>query len=305
MSRDFLRTRDDVLNLLDDLLDGQGGDRWDALFADRATPRPFLVDDPDENLVEWVEDGRLPPGRALELGPGNGRNAVYLAERSWTVDAVDFSAEAVAWTGQRAAAAGVVVGVQHRSIFDLDHEPGCYDLVYDAGCLHHIAPHRRPDYVELVRGALRPGGAFGLVCFRPEGGSGRTDREVYEHRSLGGGLGYTEEQLRLLLADGFAIEVLRQMRTGLPERFGGLPLGPARHPRVGRAGPATARSGGRAEQPSCRHAAGRAGRNRGPGRNRSGVQGQRTHAGDHRADGPPPAGPARDLLRVAVVSGAP
>lgn len=220
MTGDFLRTRDDVLEMLDDLLDGQDGDRWDALFADRATPRPFVVDHPDENLAEWVEDGRLAPGRALELGPGNGRNAVYLAEHGWAVDAVDFSAEAVAWTARRAAAAGVTVHVQHRSILDLTPGPATYDLVYDAGCLHHIAPHRRPDYVDLVRGALRPGGAFGLVCFRPEGGSGRTDREVYEHRSLGGGLGYTDEHLRLLLADGFTVDVLRPMRPGIPERFG-------------------------------------------------------------------------------------
>ena len=96
MAPDFLRTRDDVLDLLDDLLDGQDGDRWDALFADRATPRPFLVDHIDESLAEWVEDGRLAPGRALALGPGNGRHAVFLAGRGWAVDAVDFSAEAVA-----------------------------------------------------------------------------------------------------------------------------------------------------------------------------------------------------------------
>jgi cyclopropane fatty-acyl-phospholipid synthase-like methyltransferase len=220
VTSDFLRTRDDVLNLLDDLLDGQGGDRWDALFADRTTPRPFLVDHPDENLAEWVDDGRLQPGRVLELGPGNGRNAVFLAQRGWAVDAVDFSAEAVGWTARRAAAAGVAVAVQHRSILDLAPEPGAYDLVYDAGCLHHIAPHRRPDYLDLVRTAVAPGGAFGLVCFRPEGGSGRTDRDVYEHRSLGGGLGYSEEQLRMLLADGFVVDELRQMRTGVPERFG-------------------------------------------------------------------------------------
>jgi SAM-dependent methyltransferase len=220
VTSDFLRTRDDVLTLLDDLLDGQGDSRWDALFADRETPRPFLVGHPDENLAEWIEDGQLTPGRALELGPGNGRNAVYLAERGWRVDAVDYSAQAVALTTRGAAAAGVTVGVQHCSIFDLTYEPGSYDLVYDSGCLHHIAPHRRPDYAELVRSALRPGGAFGLVCFRPEGGSGRTDREVYEHRSLGGGLGYAEEHLRLLLADGFAVAVLRRMRSGVAERFG-------------------------------------------------------------------------------------
>lgn len=46
----FVRTADDLLTLLDDLLTGQDRERWDALFADRAAPRPFFVDVPDENL---------------------------------------------------------------------------------------------------------------------------------------------------------------------------------------------------------------------------------------------------------------
>ena len=50
------------------------------------------------------------------------------------------------------------------------------------------------------------------MCFRPEGGSGYTDRQVYERASLGGGLGYTEDRLRALWdAAPFTIQVLRQM----------------------------------------------------------------------------------------------
>ena len=61
--------------------------------------------------------------------------------------------------------------------------------------------------------ALKPGGRFGLVCFRPEGGSGLTDLEVYQRASLGGGLGYAEDRLRALWdRPPFAVRVLRQMR---------------------------------------------------------------------------------------------
>jgi hypothetical protein len=66
-------------------------------------------------------------------------------------------------------------------------------------------------YVELVVRALKPGGWFGLTCFRPEGGSGYSDDEVYVRRSLGGGLGYTEEQLRKIWSQGLQVRVLRQM----------------------------------------------------------------------------------------------
>jgi len=83
---------------------------------------------------------------------------------------------------------------------------------YDSGCFHHLPPHRRQDYVALVRRALKPGGSYGLVCFRPEGGSGYTDQQVYERGSLGGGLGYSEERLRALWdKPPFSLRVLRQM----------------------------------------------------------------------------------------------
>ena len=67
-----------------------------------------------------------------------------------------------------------------------------------------------------MSGALKPGGCFGLACFRPEGGSGLSDDEVYERRSLAGGLGYTEQRLREIWSNGFQIHALRQMRKPAP-----------------------------------------------------------------------------------------
>jgi SAM-dependent methyltransferase len=210
----FIYSSDDVRDMLDTLLAGRGGDWWNEFFADRARPCPFFVEWPDENLVEWFGEGLLAPGRVLELGCGHGRNATYLAGLGCQVDAVDFSAEALRWARQRAQSAGASVEFRCCSIFDATIPDGCYDLVYDAGCFHHLPPHRRKDYVELVDRALKPGGSYGLVCFRPEGGSGFTDQQVYERASLGGGLGYSEDRLRGMWdRPPFAVRVLRQMST--------------------------------------------------------------------------------------------
>lgn len=199
--------------MLDSLLVNQGGAWWDGFFSDRAKPCPFFVEWPDENLVEWFNEGFLTPGRVLELGCGHGRNALYLAELGCKVDAVDFSEEAVTWAKERADRANLPVNFQCCSIFDAEFKEGLYDLVYDSGCFHHLPPHRRKDYVDIVRRALKPGGSFGLVCFRPEGGGGYTDEQVYENWSLGGGLGYSEDSLRIMWdEDDFALRVLRQMK---------------------------------------------------------------------------------------------
>jgi SAM-dependent methyltransferase len=223
MPDDFIYGSDDVLRMLDRLLVRRDGTWWNEFFADRAKRCPFFVDWPDESLVEWFDSGRLTPGRVLELGCGHGRNALFLAGRGCSVDAIDFSAAALDWAGERALKADLQVNFQCASIFDADVADGTYDLVYDSGCFHHLAPHRRHAYVDLVRRALKPGGSFGLVCFRPEGGGGFSDQEVYERRSLGGGLGYSEDALRLMWdREPFTTTVLRQMRSAedCRERFG-------------------------------------------------------------------------------------
>lgn len=43
---------------------------------------------------------------------------------------------------------------------------------------------------------LLAGGQLAMTCFRPEGGGGLTDEQVYERGTLAGGLGCTEEKLR-------------------------------------------------------------------------------------------------------------
>lgn len=208
--------------MLDALLAGSGP-AWDDLFISRNIRCPFLVDWPDENLAAWFTACLLGPGRVLELGCGQGRNATYLAGLGCAVDAIDASPTAIEWATQRADRAGVTVNFQRSSIFEAAIAPGSYDLVYDSGCFHHLAPHRRRDYVELVARAVRPGGSFGLVCFRPEGGSGYTDQQVYERASLGGGLGYSAGQLRALWdRPPFSVRVLRQMEKAgeAEQRFG-------------------------------------------------------------------------------------
>lgn len=219
MPEHLIYSTEDVLAMLDGLMANSGDSWWNGFYADRAKPIPFFAEWPDENLVEWLACGRLKPGRVLELGCGNGRNAVFLAGRGCHVDAVDFSAEAIGWARERAAAADVSVSFQQCSIFDASIPGASYDLVYDSGCFHQLPPHRRKDYVELVIRALKPAGSYGLVCFRPEGGSGLSDFQVYERRGLAGGLGYSRERLLALWGDRLDVQQIRQMRK-TPEQSG-------------------------------------------------------------------------------------
>jgi SAM-dependent methyltransferase len=208
----LIYTSDDVLCMLDDLLIGSDSAWWDQFNADQSRAVPFFTERPDENLAAWFAEAQLTRGRVLELGCGFGRNATYLAGLGCDVLAVDFSAQAIRRARKRARPVSGSVDYRCCSIFEAQFTEQSYDLVYDSGCFHHLAPHRRKTYVDLVRTALKPGGSYGLVCFRPEGGSGYTDLEVYQRAGLGGGLGYTEDRLRALWdKPPFSLRALRQM----------------------------------------------------------------------------------------------
>ncbi|MEV6260938.1 class I SAM-dependent methyltransferase [Streptomyces sp. NPDC051784] len=226
-----VRTVEDVLTLLDGLfasqsedgrsVTGDGKDFWDRFYTDRSRQVPFFVPKPDENLATYLDQGLIAPGRALDLGCGPGRNAIYLAARGFDVDAVDLSSTAVAWGQDRAKEAGADVRFLCGDAFALDAAElnGPYDLVVDSGCFHHLPPHRRISYLALLDQLLAPGGHLSLTSFAAgQGGVGSevTDADLYRERELQGGLAYTPEALRWIFSDLVEVEI-RRMHQEPPE----------------------------------------------------------------------------------------
>ncbi|SOC42485.1 class I SAM-dependent methyltransferase [Ureibacillus acetophenoni] len=213
----------DLLQMLDSLL-REPSQFWDSFYADRSKKIPFFVNSPDENLVSYFESGILKQGKVLELGCGPGRNAIYLAEQGCNVDAVDLSVESLNWARERANEKKVSINFIYQNIFDLEIEKRTYDFVYDSGCFHQIAPHRRMSYITLVNNSLKQNGYFAITCFEQGGeygGANITDWEVYRQRSLHGGLGYTVEKLREIFKDFKEIEIRKMVEYEQPNhKFG-------------------------------------------------------------------------------------
>ncbi|MCG7345993.1 class I SAM-dependent methyltransferase [Sporosarcina sp. ACRSL] len=212
--KEVINSYEDLLVMLDSLL-REPTNFWDDFYSNREKCIPFFANKPDENLVGYFDTilkGTI--GKALELGCGPGRNAIYLAQKGYTVDAVDLSEQSIQWATERAKERNVKVNFIQNNIFDIQFEEGSYDIVYDSGCFHHIAPHRRMSYINLLQKALKPGGFFAITCFVQGGELGGTDIsdwEVYRLRSLQGGLGFTEERLRTIYKDFEEIEI-RKMK---------------------------------------------------------------------------------------------
>jgi cyclopropane fatty-acyl-phospholipid synthase-like methyltransferase len=221
MAEPRVSTVDELLGLLDALLDDRGPAWWTDFYSDPRRRCPFFTANPNEDLHALVESAAIrPPMHVLELGCGNGRNANFLSTRGFDVDAVDFSSSSIAQAHAAASRLASSARFHCQSIFDFRCDAGHYEMVYDSGCFHHIAPHRRPGYLDLLDHALGPRGLFGLACFATADGSPTlSDREAYEKRSTQGGFSFTEEDLRRIFADRFEIVSLRRMRE-LPEETG-------------------------------------------------------------------------------------
>ena len=133
---------------------------WDARYA---TDKLVWTAEPNRWLVETLAD--LPPGTALDLGAGEGRNALWLARRGWDVTAVDFSAEAIR-KGQAVQAAQApeaslpIAWVQAdlRSYTPAPRSSSAVVVMY----IHLPAPHRRA-LVRAAADAVAIGGVLLVV----------------------------------------------------------------------------------------------------------------------------------------------
>jgi len=99
---------------------------WDERFASGSYPR-----DPEPSPVLREYEPSIPDGRALDLATGTGRNAVFLAEAGYDVDALDASHEGLRITRERAAERGVADRLEtiHADATEYDFPTAEYDLI--------------------------------------------------------------------------------------------------------------------------------------------------------------------------------
>ncbi|MEV0356533.1 class I SAM-dependent methyltransferase [Nocardia sp. NPDC050697] len=151
-------------------------EHWDTFYRDRdqvwsGNPNPILV----------REAGGLTPGTALDLGSGEGGDAIWLAGLGWRVTAVDVSQVALDRAAGHAAAAGVgerITWAQHD--LHTDFPAGRFDLV-SAQFLHSqtAQPGERDGILRKAAAAVTVGGA--LVIGSHQGWPSWMDEPPFAH----------------------------------------------------------------------------------------------------------------------------
>ncbi len=130
-----------------------------TIFFNRvySAPSRWFIDKPNALLASIVDT--LPPGRALDVAMGQGRNAIFLAQRGWETTGFDLAETGLTVARETAAKAGLKIDAVAGDVSTFDYGVRKWDLIV---MTYAFAPVGDPAYLERIRTALKPGG---LVLF--------------------------------------------------------------------------------------------------------------------------------------------
>jgi SAM-dependent methyltransferase len=168
--------------------------KWDERYAEADQ---LWSGNPNQTLVEAATP--LTPGRALDVGCGEGADAVWLAQWGWDVTALDVSEVALDRARRHAEAAGEVVTWVLSGLVEAQLPPASFDLVSAQYAVLLRTPGR--DAERILIDAVAPGGVLSVVHhadFDPEHAKARGfDPDDYVH----------PPDVLGLLSDGWQVEV--------------------------------------------------------------------------------------------------
>jgi SAM-dependent methyltransferase len=155
-------------------------ERWNAILT---AEKPRFNTQPNSFLVEIVRGRKT--GTALDVGMGQGRNAIWLAQQGWKVTGFDPAAKAVALALENASKAGVTLTTEVTGVEDFQFGESRWDLIV----LSYVGARGIHDKVQR---ALRPGGIVVLEAFH---------RDAARGRSIGSGVVFDSGELPALFRD--------------------------------------------------------------------------------------------------------
>lgn len=140
-----------------------------------------------------------PPGRALDLGMGTGRNALYLASEKWDVTGVDVSDVALKQANAAAQSAGLKIKTIDSSLDSFDPGREQWDLIVLSYMQFWIA-NASPEALSRITASLKPGGLLVIEGFAAEDAPG------------GPKMGFPPNGLLRLFEPGLTVKLYEDLR---------------------------------------------------------------------------------------------
>lgn len=128
---------------------------YEALYADDAY---YWGTQPGSFCNELIELRPYPRAKkVLDIGCGEGKDAVYMATQGYSVTAFDIAGSGIAKAARLARERGVEIDARVDDI-NAFQESGAYDIVYSTGTLQYLKDGNKAGFFEKVRGLTKIGG---------------------------------------------------------------------------------------------------------------------------------------------------
>lgn len=137
-------------------------DFWDERYAGDG----FAYGEAPNDFLAEMADHLPTSGSALDIGAGEGRNALFLASRGLDVLAVDLSEVGMQKAQRLARERGLTLRTQAVDLREFDAGPASFDVI--SSLWVHLPQPLRASVHERVRTWLKPGGVFLLEAYAPE-----------------------------------------------------------------------------------------------------------------------------------------
>ncbi|HVE98490.1 MAG TPA: class I SAM-dependent methyltransferase [Mycobacteriales bacterium] len=174
-------------------------ERWDAAYADESDPPPWVIEEPQPEVVALLEREPI-TGQLLDSGCGTGEHSLLAAERGAVVTGVDISRNAIDTARRKAAARGLAVEFAVASMLEpLPFDDGVFDTVLDSGVFHSFEGAEQRAYVDNLTRLTKRDGQLHLICFS-------------EHQAGEGEWGprrITQAEIRAAFADGWSVDEIQ------------------------------------------------------------------------------------------------
>ncbi len=157
---------------------------------------PWDIGRAQREFVHLEESGKI-TGDVLDVGCGNGDNALFLASRGHQVWGVDSAPTAVAMARRKSQELGFPATFLVKDALHLSEIGRAFDTVIDSGLFHTLADPDRPDFVRNVSLVLKPGGTYFMLAFSELEPAGYGPRRI------------TQQEIRAAFSDGWRIIEIR------------------------------------------------------------------------------------------------
>lgn len=172
---------------------------WNSLYGERSS---LWSGNPNPQLV--TEASSLEPGTALDVGCGEGADALWLARRGWKVTATDISSVALDRARAHAEGTGADIEWLEADLTKWDPQGRSFDLV-SAQFFHMLEPARGIMF-RALGDVVAPGGHLLIVGHHPD------DAPTPHHLELLHSTDYVES----LFTDGWTVLISESRTRDLP-----------------------------------------------------------------------------------------